>query len=89
MVLQPNPVPVVQIRALVAPEQEGTASHDAVVVAAPKIVFAVCAESVNVSAGVLVDVATEVVNRGERLPAEKEVTVPPPPPEEHVAQAFV
>ena len=33
------------------------------------------------SAGVVVGVATDVVNSGERLPEEKEVTEPPPPPE--------
>jgi hypothetical protein len=32
----------------------------------------------NVNAGVLVAVATDVVNRGERLPALKAVTEPPP-----------
>jgi hypothetical protein len=33
-------------------------------------------ESVNVSAGVVVDVATELVKSGDRLPAENAVTVP-------------
>lgn|SRR5271167_1124142 len=36
--------------------------------------------SVKLSAGVLVEVATLVVNNGERFPAENDVTVPPPLP---------
>src|ERR1700677_2967599 len=43
MVLQPNPVPDVQISAFVAPEQDGKANPDGVVaVSAPKTVLAVC-----------------------------------------------
>jgi hypothetical protein len=38
------------------------------------------------SAGVVVGVATDVVNSGERLPEEKEDTVPEPPPPETVDQ---
>lgn len=46
MVLQPKPVPVVQIRAFVAPEQDGIANPDGVVaVNAPRTVFAVCVAS--------------------------------------------
>ena len=44
-------------------------------------VLAFCVLSANESAGVVVGVATEVVNSGERLPEEKEVTEPLPPPE--------
>jgi hypothetical protein len=33
----------------------------------------------NDNAGVVVEVATEVVNTGDRFPALNEVTVPPPP----------
>jgi hypothetical protein len=43
------------------------------------MVLAPALESVKLSAGVVVEVAVEVVNSGERLPAEKEVTVPDPP----------
>jgi hypothetical protein len=43
IVLQPNPVPVVHVRALEAPEQPGSASPDGVVaVRAPRTVLAVC-----------------------------------------------
>jgi hypothetical protein len=41
-------------------------------------------ESENESAGVVVGVATEVVNNGERFPAEKLLTVPPPEPPQPV-----
>lgn len=51
--------------------------------------YAAAFESVKVSAGVLVAVATEAVNRGERLPAEKDVTVPLPPPPENVQVVLV
>lgn len=44
----------------------------------PKTVLAAAVDCVNVRAGVLVDVATEVVKSGERVPAEKDVTVPAP-----------
>jgi hypothetical protein len=40
--------------------------------------FCAALDKANVSAGVLVAVATEVVNNGERLPAENVVTVPEP-----------
>lgn len=43
MVLQPNPVPLVQISALVAPEHDGSARPEGVVaVSAPRTVLAVC-----------------------------------------------
>jgi hypothetical protein len=45
-----------------------------------KIVFAAALVRLKLSAGVVVAVATEVVNRGERFPALKPVTVPLPPP---------
>lgn len=48
-------------------------------VALPRIVCAAAVERMNVKAGVVVAVATLVVKRGERVPAENEVTVPPPP----------
>ena len=44
-------------------------------------VLGLCVFNEKDSAGVVVGVATEVVNSGERLPEEKEVTEPPPPPE--------
>ena len=43
----------------------------------PKTKFARDVESENVSAGVLVAVATDVVNNGESVPALKDVTLPP------------
>jgi hypothetical protein len=43
----------------------------------------VAAVSENVKAGVVVPVATLVVNRGDRLPDVKLVTVPLPPPPEY------
>ena len=43
IVLQPNPVPEVQVRAFAAPEQLGTASGEGVVaVSAPRTVLAAC-----------------------------------------------
>jgi len=42
-------------------------------------------DRLNVSAGVVVAVATLVVNSGDRFPALKLVTVPEPPPPEHAA----
>jgi hypothetical protein len=42
-------------------------------------VFAVCVFNANVKAGVVVGVATDVVNNGLRFPEEKDVTVPVPP----------
>jgi hypothetical protein len=42
-----------------------------------------------VIAGVVVDVATDVVNSGDRFPADTEVTVPLPPPPPHAAPASV
>ena len=39
--------------------------------------LAFCVLNANVKAGVVVGVATDVVNSGERLPEEKEVTEPP------------
>jgi hypothetical protein len=39
-------------------------------------VFAVCVFNANVKAGVVVGVATDVVNNGLRFPEEKDVTVP-------------
>ena len=44
----------------------------------PKTVFAAAVERAKDSAGVLVDVATEVVNSGDRFPEETLVTVPVP-----------
>lgn len=41
--------------------------------------FAAALDSENDSAGVVVAFATDVVNSGLRLPAEKDVTVPPVP----------
>ena len=48
------------------------------VVLLPNIVPPPAFVNANVSAGVVVAVATLVVNNGERLPAEKDVTVPEP-----------
>ena len=48
----------------------------------PKTLFAAAFDKENDSAGVVVDVATEVVNSGESVPAENDVTVPLPPPPE-------
>ena len=45
----------------------------------PNQVFAAAVESVNESAGVVVGVATAVVNNGDKVPALKDVTVPVPP----------
>jgi hypothetical protein len=45
-----------------------------------KTEFCAALDRVKVNAGVLVAVATEVVNRGLSVPALKLVTVPPPPP---------
>jgi hypothetical protein len=42
----------------------------------PKNVWAAALESVNVKAGVVVAVATDVVNNGLNVPAENVVTVP-------------
>jgi hypothetical protein len=50
----------------------------------PKIASLVCVESVKLSAGVEVAVATEVVKSGERFPELKEVTVPAPEGVAHV-----
>jgi hypothetical protein len=41
------------------------------------MVFAAAVDRLKLNAGVVVDVATLVVNKGLRLPAEKLVTVPP------------
>ena len=46
----------------------------------PNTLFAAALVRENVSAGVVVAVATEVVKSGERVPALKDVTVPEPPP---------
>src|SRR2546429_8343383 len=46
----------------------------------PKNVCAAALDNAKLSAGVVVGVATLVVKIGERLPAEKLVTVPVPPP---------
>ena len=48
----------------------------------PNTVYAPAFDSVKLNAGVVVAVATEVVNSGDKLPDEKLVTVPPPPPPE-------
>ena len=45
----------------------------------PKILSARKLSSVNESAGVVVGFATLVVNNGDKLPAENDVTVPAPP----------
>jgi hypothetical protein len=50
-------------------------------VALPNTVPPAALLKLNVSAGVVVAVATEVVNRGLRVPALKDVTVPEPKPE--------
>jgi len=50
-------------------------------VAFPNRVFAATLLNEKLRAGVLVAVATLVVNRGERLPALKLVTEPEPPPQ--------
>jgi hypothetical protein len=49
------------------------------VVALPKTVLAAALLKLNVNAGVVVDVATLVVNSGDSVPALNEVTVPLPP----------
>jgi predicted RecA/RadA family phage recombinase len=46
------------------------------VVGPANAVFAVCVFNANVKAGVVVGVATDVVNNGLRFPEEKDVTVP-------------
>jgi hypothetical protein len=46
----------------------------------PNTLLAAAVDKVKVSAGVVVEVATEVVKSGERVPAENDVTVPLPPP---------
>jgi len=46
-----------------------------------KTELAAAFDKVNVSAGVVVEVATLVVNKGERVPAVKFVTEPPPAPD--------
>jgi hypothetical protein len=56
-------------------ENDGPA---ALPVALPNTVPAAALDREKVSAGVVVAVATDVVNRGDRLPALKEVTVPLP-----------
>lgn len=49
-------------------------------VALPKIVLAAALDRANERAGVVVGVATLVVNNGDRLPDEKILTLPPPVP---------
>jgi hypothetical protein len=44
------------------------------------MVLAAALDKENVKAGVVLDVATDVLNKGVRLPAVKLVTVPLPPP---------
>jgi len=46
----------------------------------PKAVLAAALDRENVNAGVVVGLATEVVKRGDSVPAENVVTLPPPPP---------
>jgi hypothetical protein len=46
----------------------------------PNTELAAAALAVNVNAGVVVEVATDVVNRGDSAPALNAVTVPEPPP---------
>ena len=65
-----DPVPVVAVN-------DGAAVDP---VKLPYDVFAAAVDKEKVSAGVLVAVATDDVNSGERLPAENDVTDPPPPP---------
>ena len=54
----------------------------------PKSVKAAAFDRLKLSAGVVVAVATLVVNSGERLPALKLVTVPVPPLLPTFAQVF-
>jgi hypothetical protein len=64
-------------------EHEGRALNvgpDEELVRLPSRVLAPALDRVKVSAGVVVGVATEVVNNGDRLPAVNVVTPPPPPP---------
>jgi hypothetical protein len=49
----------------------------------PKSVVPAAFDRMKLSAGVVVAVATDVVNSGERVPAENVVTVPLPPPPPH------
>lgn len=90
IVLHPNPVPVVHIRAFDAPEQDGRASPDgAVAVSAPRTVFAVCVANAELGIalaatareGVVVEVVTVGTSHVGHDPegAANEVTVPPPP----------
>lgn len=73
---EPVPVVAVKLGAAVDP------------VKFPNAVFAATLESVNVKAGVVVAVATDVVNNGDRFPEENDVTVPaPPPPPKHEESA--
>jgi hypothetical protein len=44
----------------------------------PRNVCAPALDRMNVNAGVVVGLASEVVNIGESVPAENDVTVPPP-----------
>ena len=53
-----------------------------------KTKFWLAVDSAKVSAGVVVAVATEVVNSGERAAALNEVTVPEPPPLPHEAESI-
>jgi hypothetical protein len=73
-VAQPRADPE-KARGAVIPKKEGAPVDP---VELPKIVPAVALDSENVSAGVVVPVATDVVNSGERFPAVKDVTVPEP-----------
>jgi hypothetical protein len=77
---QVNPVPAVQLRAWVeSPHAEIALKLGPALlpVKFPKTVFAAALLKLKVNAGVVVAVATEVVNSGERVPAENDVTVPP------------
>jgi hypothetical protein len=87
--LHPNPVPLVQVSALLAPEHDGSASPDGVVaVNAPSTVFAVCVASealgIALAATVKLGVEVELVTVGtsheghEPEGAAKDVTVPEP-----------
>jgi len=58
-------------------------------VALPSTVPAAAFVNAKVKAGVVVAVATLVVNIGERVPAENDVTVPVPVPLPTVVQVFV